>query len=70
MPMGPAPVGEDWQLMAVDLGVDIRAVDGRVHKVLHSQDLGGDVLGRSILKSVRLYQDERKTQVKSWVDQV
>ena len=63
--MEPAPAGEGWQLVAVNLEVDNRAVDKRVHGILHSQGLGGVVLGHSIRKSMRLYQDERKTQVKS-----
>ena len=67
LPMEPTPSGEGWQLVALDLGVNNGAVDGEVHEVLHSQDLGGDVLGHSIRKSMRLYEVERKTQVKSWV---
>ena len=65
--MEPTPSGEGWQLVALDLGVDNGAVDREVHEVLHSHDLGGDVLGRSIQKSRRLYRDERKTQVRSQV---
>ena len=38
--MGPAPVGEDWQLVAVDLGVDHGVVGGKVHDILHGQDYG------------------------------
>ena len=46
--------GEGWQLVAMDLGVDNGAMDRRVQEVLHSQDLGGDILGCSIWKSTRL----------------
>ena len=65
--MEPTHSDGGWQLVALDLGVDNRAVDREVQEVLHSQDLGGDVLGHLIWKSMRLCPDERKTQVKSWV---
>ena len=69
--MGPAPVGEDWQLVAVDLGVDHGAVDRRVHEALYGQDLGGEYPWPfNSEEHGGFYRDERKTQVKSWVDQV
>ena len=54
LPMEPTHSDGGWHLVALDLGVNNGAVDGEVHEVLHSQDLGGDVLGRSIWKRRRL----------------
>ena len=67
LPMEPTPSGEGWQLVALDLGVDNEAVNEEVPDILHSKDLGGDVRRCPIWRSMRLYQDERKTKVKSWV---
>ena len=67
LPMESTHSDGGWQLVALDLGVDNVAMDGEVHEVVHSQDLGGDVLSCSIQRSMRLYLDERKTQAKSWV---
>ena len=45
--MEPAPDGEGWQLVVLIQGVENELVDREVHKVLHSHDLGGDILARS-----------------------
>ena len=69
--MDPAPADEGWQLVAVDLGVDNGAVDRRVHEVLYDQDLRREYpWSFNSEEHGGFYQDERKTQVKSWVDQV
>ena len=45
--MEPAPDGEGWQLVVLILGVNNELVEREAHEVLHSQDLGGDILGGS-----------------------
>ena len=62
LPMEPTHSDGGWQLVALDLGVDNRAVDGEVQEFLYSQDLRGEALGHSIWKNTGM-RERHKSRV-------